>query len=74
MYIVYHIVCYHIDLVFEFLDSLSCLADLLLVSSGWHVEIVQREGPEGGVEFGRHVFPHFGRVELPCSFDYGIQD
>lgn len=44
----------------------------LLVASGGHVEVVEREGPEGGVKAVADVFPDLGDVQELRGRDDGL--
>ena len=53
-------ISHHIEFIFKFFDSLSCLVHFFLISTCRDVKIVQGESPEHCVEFGGHILPHFG--------------
>ena len=64
---------YHIQFILKLFDSFSSLPNFFLIPTSGDIEVVERERPERGIEFGRDVLPDFGGVELAGSFNYRVQ-
>lgn len=54
---------HHLCVFIDGLDLHLQLVDLPVVGVVRHRQVVHGEGPEGGVELGSKVIPHFGQVK-----------
>ena len=65
-------ITHHVTVVFHIPASLLGVVDLVVIATSGHVQVVQGEGPEGGVESVADVVPDLGRVEEPCALHDGL--
>lgn len=63
---------HHIFFVLNGVHAMFGLADFFLVAVTGDIEVIQREGPESGIELAADVLPHLSRVKQPRSLNEGV--
>lgn len=58
---------HHLCIFINGLDLHLKLVDLPVVGIVWYRQVVHGEGPEGGIELGSKIIPHFGQVKRDDS-------